>query len=402
MTRVLFVANWDWVLAHFRLPLAHRLQEGGYEVVLCCPPGEYIADLREADFAWVPWGLERRNMSLGCELRALSEIARVVDNAEPDVVHAFTIKPVVYLSVVVAWRSLRRRAHPRVLINNLTGLGYLFSERGTARVVRTLLWPLLLVGLRQPRAQVVLMNDGDRRRLARLRLLPARRTELIRGTGVDTARFTPEAETNATGSAASSASVAADTGDRSGPATVLFAARLLASKGVGDYVEAARRLTADHVDVTFLVAGTPDAGNPDAAPPETIQRCHDEGVARWLGDVEDMSALLAEVDVLAMPTFYPEGVPRILLEGAAVGCGLVASNTDGCREVIDHGHNGLLVPPRDPKALAAAIRSLLNDPAWRTQLATEARRDAVERFDIHQLNEQWVQLYRRVLERPLG
>jgi glycosyltransferase involved in cell wall biosynthesis len=395
MARVLFVANWDWVLAHFRLPLARRLRKAGYEVVLCCPPGEHIPELREAGFGWIPWGLERRSMGVGRELRALSEIAQAVDDVDPDVVHAFTIKPVVYLSVVVAWRSLRRRTRPRVLINNLTGLGYLFSAAGTARAVRALLWPLLMVGLRQPRAQAVLMNDGDRRRLARARLLRAGRTELIRGTGVDTALFTPAGGTSPTGSTTPSGSVV----DPSGPATVLFAARLLASKGVGDYVEAARRLTAELGDVAFLVAGTPDVGNPDAVPPETIRRWHDEGVARWLGDIEDMSALLAEVDVLVVPTFYPEGIPRILLEGAAAGCGLVAGDTDGCREVIDHGRNGLLVPPRDPHRLAAAIRQLLEEPCRREKMATEARRDAVERFDLVAINDQWAELYRRVLER---
>jgi glycosyltransferase involved in cell wall biosynthesis len=394
---VLFVANWDWVLAHFRLRLARRLRDEGYEVVLCCPPGQHVAELREAGFEWIPWNLERRSMGAGRELRALSEIARVVDDVEPVMVHAFTMKPVVYLSVVVAWRSLRRRACPRVLINNLTGLGYIFSAAAKARVVRALLWPLMVVCLRQPRAWTVLMNDGDRRRLARTRLLPPRRTELIRGSGVDTIRATGPGA-NPTESVCPSTSVAATPGDRSGSATVLFAARLLASKGVGDYIEAARRVTADRADVAFLIAGTPDTGNPDAVQSEVIQRWHDEGVVRWLGHVDDMNALLGETDVLAVPTFYPEGIPRILLEGAAAGCGLVASDTDGCREVIDHGRNGLLVPPREPDALAAAMRHLLDDPQRREKLTAEARHDAVERFDLATIHDQWVEVYRRCLQ----
>jgi glycosyltransferase involved in cell wall biosynthesis len=192
-------------------------------------------------------------------------------------------------------------------------------------------------------------------------------------------------------------------GDESGagrsgrPPRVAFAARLLASKDVADYAEAVRRVRETRPEAEFLVAGTPDVGNPDAVPSETIQRWHDEGVVRWLGDVDDMSARLAETEVLAVPTFYPEGIPRILLEGAAAGCGLVASDTDGCHEVIDHGRNGLLVPPRDPEALAVAIRSLLDNPDRREKLAAEARRDAVERFDLDAINEQWVDLYQRAL-----
>jgi glycosyltransferase involved in cell wall biosynthesis len=178
-------------------------------------------------------------------------------------------------------------------------------------------------------------------------------------------------------------------GDESGagrsgrPPRVAFAARLLASKDVADYAEAVRRVRETRPEAEFLVAGTPDVGNPDAVPSETIQRWHDEGVVRWLGDVDDMSARLAETEVL--------------LEGAAAGCGLVASDTDGCHEVIDHGRNGLLVPPRDPEALAVAIRSLLDNPDRREKLAAEARRDAVERFDLDAINEQWVDLYQRAL-----
>lgn len=132
-------------------------------------------------------------------------------------------------------------------------------------------------------------------------------------------------------------------------------------------------------------------------PAETVQRWHDSGTVRWVGSVADVSSLLAETDVLAVPTYYPEGIPRILLEGAAAGCGLVASDTDGCREVVDHGRNGLLVSPQDPAALAAAIGGSLDDPGEREQLAAEARRDAVERFDLDVINDQWVELYRRCL-----
>lgn len=386
MTQVLFVANWDWVLAHFRLPLARRLRDEGYEVVLCCPPGEHAAELTAAGFAWHPWKMERRSMGAVRELRSLVELARIVDAQPPDVAHAFTIKPVVYLGLVVAWRALRRRSRPRLLIANLTGLGYLFSGAWRARVARFFLWPMLAAALRQSRARTVLMNEGDRQRLARLWVLSEKRTHLVRGTGVDTERFSP-AEADGAG---------AERGVR--PPRALFAARLLASKGVGEFFEAAQEVGARHADVEFLVAGEPDEGNPDAIPEDTVIGWHEAGVVRWLGHVSDLAGLLAEVDVLAVPTAYPEGIPRILLEGAAVGCAVVTSDTEGCREVIEHRRNGLLVPPRDPAALAEAIEALLNDPVKRAVLAAEARRDAVERFDLETINTQWVELYRQWLE----
>lgn len=423
MTRVLFVANWDWVLAHFRLPLARRLRDEDYEVLMCCPPGEYVRELRQAGFEWIPWQLERRSMSVLRELRSLREMALLVEQQQPNVVHAFTIKPVVYLSVVVVWRSLRRAAQPRLLINNLTGLGYLFSEELSARMVCTLLWPLLVVCLRQPRAQTVLMNDGDRRYLAGMQALPAGRTQLIRGTGVDTARFTPPAgdplyaddcpdlapsETTDSPSELTrpSSGRAAPTFDRATPTSgragvrpkVLFAGRLLKSKGVMEFIQAARELREYGDDAEFLLAGTPDPGNPETVAPDAAQAWHVDGLVTWLGHVTDMVELLSCTDVVVLPSHY-EGLPRILLEGAAAGCGLVASDIDGCREVIDHGRNGLLVPPQEPDVLAAAIHHLLEHPREREQLATEARREAVARFDLEAINDQWIDLYRGCLQR---
>jgi glycosyltransferase involved in cell wall biosynthesis len=330
-------------------------------------------------------------MRVDREFRALREMARIVNEVTPEVVHAFTIKPVLYLSLVVAWRSLRRSLHPRVLINNLTGLGYLFSESSQARVVRGLLWPLLVVCLRQPRVQTVLMNHGDRRRLMRMGVLGRARTHLIRGTGVDTAQFVPPA-------AVSCSSEASSVSGRSGGSPkVLFAGRLLVSKGVLDFAEAARRLAADGVDAEFLVAGTPDSGNPEAISLDVVEAWHAEGRVAWLGHVEDMSELLSIVDMVALPS-HQEGLPRVLLEGAAAGCGLVATNIDGCRELIDHGRNGLLVPAQDPEALGMAFRRMLGDAREREELTTQARRDVVEHFDVEAINDQWANLYQRLLE----
>lgn len=382
MPRVLFVANWDWVLAHFRLPLARRLRDEGYEVTLCCPPGEYVVELRDAGFEWHSWGLQRRSMSLVREMGALRELARLVESSNPHVVHAFTIKPVVYLSLIVLWRRMIRRARrPHVLINNLTGLGYLFSRAWRARIVRVLIWPLLVVCLRQPRTHTVLMNAGDRLRLSRLHLLSPR-TDLIRGTGVDTVSFTPDKRPTS----------------RRETLRVLFGARLLVSKGAQDFAEAGHRLTEERGDLEFLIAGMPDHGNPESFSAETIEAWQRAGSVTWLGHVKDMSELLSGIDVVVLPSHY-EGLPRILLEAAAAGCVLVASDIEGCREVVDHGRNGLLVPPGDPDSLTAAIRDLLNKPEQRSRLAAEARRDVVARFELEAINGQWVDLYDRYLKR---
>ncbi len=187
---------------------------------------------------------------------------------------------------------------------------------------------------------------------------------LVRGSGVDCARFLPPAP---------------DAANRTGFRVVL-ASRLLWDKGVGEFVEAARKIKADDAAVEFVLAGAPDPGNPASVDEAAARAWQAEGLVTWLGHVDDMPALFAQADVVALPS-YREGLPKSLIEAAACARPLVTTDVEGCREVVTHEIDGLLVPARDPLALAAAIARLRADPALARRLGEAARAKALTDFD---------------------
>ena len=188
---------------------------------------------------------------------------------------------------------------------------------------------------------------------------------LIPGSGVDCSRFLPPA---------------AETRAAKEPLQVLFAARLLWDKGLAEFIEAARELKAENRALKFLLAGASDPGNPAAVPEETILSWQTEGLVEWLGHVSEMPALLARADMVVLPS-YREGLSKSLIEAAACARPLITTDAPGCRQVVTHEVNGLLVPVRDAKALARAIARLQDDPALARRLGQAARQKALTEFD---------------------
>jgi glycosyltransferase involved in cell wall biosynthesis len=276
------------------------------------------------------------------------------------VVHGFTIKCVVYGAIAARLAGIPGR------IGAVAGLGYVFaSEALGARLLRPLVRGLLRVALRGEGSRLILQNPDDVLLFRNRRILDASRIRLIRSSGVDCRRFRPSAKGRGRGD----------------PLRVVLATRLLWEKGIQEYVEAATRLKEEGRDIRFLLAGMPDDGNPSAVPLETVRKWTDDGLIEWLGHVENMPELLAGVDVMVLPSYYGEGVPRILIEGAASGLALVTTDMPGCREVVSEDVEGLLIPPKNAPALAEAIARLDDDPELLRRLGDAARIRARAEFD---------------------
>ncbi len=185
---------------------------------------------------------------------------------------------------------------------------------------------------------------------------------------------------------------------RNGRLRVLLAARLLWEKGIGEYVEAARQLRAQGRQIEFLLAGVPDPGNPRSVKEEQVRRWADDGTITWLGHVEDMPALLGTIDVMALPSYYREGVPKSLIEAAAAGIALITTDQPGCREVVtSHGEDGLVVPARDAAALADLIARLDDDRELLRRLGARAHEKALGEFDERAVIQHTLDVYRRLL-----
>jgi glycosyltransferase involved in cell wall biosynthesis len=371
--KIVLFANTDWYLWNFRRSLALAARAAGHHVLLVSPPGDYGAKFEPLGLRWQPLAMDRRSLNPLRELGVLWRLVRLFRRERPALVHGFTIKCAVYGALAA------RIAHVPARVNAVAGMGYVFSSGDTkARLLRGPVRAILRFALGGKSTRLILQNPDDVALFTRERLADPAKVCLIRGSGVDCSRFVPH------------------TGSTDGGLRVLLAARLLWDKGIAEYVEAARMLRARGVAATFLLAGTPDAGNPATVPEAALRGWIGEGVIVWLGHVDDMAALFASVDVVVLPS-YREGTPKSLIEAAACALPLVTCDAPGCREVVSDGVEGLLVPPRDAGALAEAIARLLDDAGMRERMGRAARAKALAEFDERIVIEKTLAVYRELL-----
>lgn len=371
--KIVLFANTDWYLYNFRRSLALSLHRAGHELLLLSPPGPYGEKLQALGLRWEALPMERRSLNPLRELSLLRHLVRLLRRERPALVHGFTIKCAVYGSLAARLAGVPAR------INAVAGMGYVFtSNDAKARALRPVVRGLLRLALDGEGARLILQNADDVALFERAGLVDPARIRLVRGSGVDCSRFVKRS------------------GERSGgPLRVLVAARLLWDKGLEEYVTAARELLAEGRRIEFLLAGTPDPGNPAAVPEDTVRSWVEEGVVNWLGHVDDMPTLLGAVDVVALPS-YREGLPKTLIEAAACAQPLITTDVPGCREVVTDGVDGLLVPVRDAKALAQAIRRLDDDPAFARRIGEKAWAKAHTEFDERIVISRTVDVYREL------
>lgn len=372
--KVVLFANTDWYLFNFRRSLALALKAQGNDVLLISPPGPYGEKLRALGLRWEPVPMDRRSLNPLREAKLLAWLVALFRRERPTLVHGFTIKCAVY----GAWAA--RLAGVPARVSAVAGMGYVFtSHAAKARVLRPLVRALMRSALGGRNARLILQNPDDVALFERAGLVERDSIRMIPGSGVDCSRF-----------AAGSRAVV------SGRFRVVLPARLLWDKGLAEYVEAARLLRSEGRAIEFLLAGTPDPGNPAAVPEATVRSWVEAGLVTWLGHVDDMPALFASVDVVALPS-YREGLPKGLIEAGASGRALVTTDVPGCREVVSDGIDGLLVPVRDAGALAAAIARLHDDPQLTARLGHAARAKALAEFDEKIVIARTLDVYRELL-----
>ncbi len=370
MSRILLFANTDWYLYNFRLSLARELRDQGHEVMLVSAPGPFQKPLEESGFNWTPFELSRQGINPFYELLTLYRLTRLYHKLQPDIVHHFTIKPVLYGSI--AAHVLRIPG----IINSITGLGHLFIDsEWITRLLRRLASWLYRINLRG--TQVIFENPEDRRIFIEWKFIKPEQSHLILGTGVDVQRFHPTVKEN-------------------NPLIVLFSSRMLVTKGVLEYVEAVRILKEKGLNARFALAGKADSGNPASIPEEQIDEWKQSQLVEWWGWQDDMPSALAKADIFCLPS-YREGVPNALLEATACGLPIVTTDTPGCRDVVTHGENGLLVPVKNAQAIAEALETLIVDAELRKKMGNTGREIAVNFSDI-KVNRETLAVYNILIQ----
>lgn len=347
--KLMFVVTEDWYFVSHRVGLAVAAQRAGFDVVVVTRDGRHGDLIRRAGLRVRNISFNRGGLSPLHDFRTLLSLAWIYFREAPDLVHHVALKPVIYGSIAARLTGVRG------VVNALGGLGYIFSAKGfRPRMILKFAKPLLRIALGGPNKRLIVQNGDDRDRLRRDGFVDPNTIRLIRGAGVDPSEYYGERV--------------------SGHAPlVVLPARLLREKGVPEFVTAARQLLAKGVKARFALVGKPDLVNPSSVTQAEIDAWVNEGIVEYWGWREDMPKVLSQADIVCLPTYYGEGLPKSLLEGAASGCALVATNIPGCQEVVRHGETGWLVPPRNVPALTAALEEAIGDPTLRAKFGAAAR-----------------------------
>lgn len=364
-TRILVLGSLAWSLKNFRGALIETLINRGYEVHTAAP--DLLEDvetsgwLRQKGSATHAVSLDRTGLNPVADIKFLCQFFRLARCVKPQVFLGYTVKPVIW-GILGAWLA---RVPQRVAL--VTGLGYAFTGKAHGRraVIQHIARSLYALALR--RATLVLFqNKDDWCEFQRLGILSGKVPSIIvNGSGVDTRHF-------------------ADTPLPNGPTVFLLIARLLGDKGIREYVEAARHLRIDWPETQFHLVGGIDS-NPDGITEEEVTGWHENGWVTWFGEMRDVRPAIAASHVYVLPS-YREGTPRTVLEAMSMGRPIITTDAPGCRQTVEDGINGVLVPVANANALQTAMEGFLKDPTLIETMSQQSRRIAEEKYNVHKVN----------------
>jgi glycosyltransferase involved in cell wall biosynthesis len=367
-----YVVTEDWYFLSHRLPMARAALKAGFDVHVIAHVNKGGAAIEAEGFRLHPVVWRRGSVHPLGFLLNICAVRRVFHKIKPALVHNVALQPTIV-------GSLAALGLPSLRLNALAGLGFTFTSATVkARLVRPVLEALLRLVLKDRHAAVLVQNPDDQAAMGRLGV-PADRIFVIPGSGVETDRLTPMAEP-------------------AGPVTIAFVGRLLDDKGVRPLVAAQALLARRGAPVRLLIAGDPDPANPVSIPPEEIAGWANQPGVEVLGHVADIRDVWRQAHIAVLPS-RREGLPKSLLEAAACGRPIVATDVPGCREIARPGVNALLVPPDDPVALADAVGRLAGDAALRHSYGAAGRRLVETEFSANKIGRDVVSLYNRLLKR---
>ena len=367
--KILFFVTEDWFVCSHWLPIIKGAIDSGYEVVVVTRINKDAEMFPQHGIKIIPFDIFRRGSNIFRELAVIIRLLRIYLEEQPDIVHHVAIKPMLYGSFV---SFLARVPHA---VNWVSGMGWLFvSKKRRAKMMQFSVRKILALVLRG--TSVIVENKDDQKIISGMGVSEDK-ISLIRGAGVDASLYVISPETDAL-------------------PQVVLPARMLWDKGVGEFVEAARRLKNSGIKAKFILVGEPDTENPASVLLSQLVAWQEEGVVEWWGRREDMPRVLAQCHVVCLPS-YREGLPKSLLEAASCGRPIVTTNVPGCRDVVMDGGNGLLVEARDVNSLADALQKLIVNPKLRIELGKCGRERVLNEFSQEIIVAQVLQHYSKVL-----
>ena len=330
-----------------------------------------MSKLEEAGFRHISFDFSRKGINPIKETGTIRRIRRIYEEEQPDLVHHFTIKCVIYGSLAAQGLGIRS------IVNSITGLGFVFlSNKPHVAMIRQVVKKMYKKAL--DGSQVIFENPDDRALFLRMGLVHESNSHVILGTGIDTDIFVPVQPPNSI------------------PLTIL-PARMIWDKGIREFVEAATRIKEEGVKARFALIGSNDKGNPTCISFDQLTQWQKEGNVEWWGWQDDVPTIISMSHIVCLPS-YREGLPKILIEAASCGRPIVTTDVPGCREVVTDGENGFLVPAKDPEKLKEALMKLIADEDLRNTMGEASREKAVHCFSNEIVNEGIYSIYQKALD----
>lgn len=371
-SKILFIANTAWSMYNFRKNLLQRLIKDGYKVEIICPFEEnFMGKLTKLGCVCHQITMSAKGVNPFKNLKLVYDLYRLIKHIAPDFIFCYTIKPNIFGSIAAGIAKI-----PSIAIT--TGLGYTFLHKNLVSRISGFLYKFALIFPRE----VWFLNNDDLQTFRALNLVSAEKAKILRGEGIDLQRF--------------------NISSLEQPDNVirfLAIARMLWDKGINEFILAAQEIKKKFDNVEFQLLGFVGTSNPQAIPMEQIKSWAEQGIAHYLGATGNVIPFIQKASCIVLPSYYREGIPISLLEGAAMGKPIITSNTAGCKDTVTDGITGYLCEPRDVDSLVSAMKKIiLLDKSERLKMGLMGRKKMEKEYDVQIV----IEHYLTTLERNLG
>lgn len=354
--KLIFSGNTAWSMYNFRRQIFQHCINKGHKVYVIAPQDNIFDNkLRAMGCQFIPVQLKRKGTNPLQDIKLCREYYRIFKQIHPDGCFSYTIKPNIYGSIAASMLHI-----PYIPIT--TGLGYIFNTKSLVSIIAKGLYKIAF----KKAPQVWFLNQEDINSFVSNQIIPASKAQLLRGEGIDLSHFIINDK------------------EEDGKISFILIARMLWDKGVGIFVDAAKLLKTKYPNVDFLLLGKIDTNNPMGIPQSKLEEWDKQNIIKFLGETEDVRPYINRSTCVVLPSFYREGIPLCLMEGAASGKPIITTNNTGCKEVVEDGYNGFLCKTRNVESLVSAMEKIIKlSPEERKQMGRNGRKKMQKEFDMN-------------------
>lgn len=366
---IVYVVNVDWFFISHRLPLGIEAIERGYRVYLITKDTGRFKELEGLGIICLNMSFDRSGTNPLKDLRGILQLSKIYKKLQPDIIHHVTLKPIIFGTIAASFSNSQAK-----VINAVSGLGYIFTGN-RSYLAQKFITGLLWLAFSDKKTSFIFQNPDDCAFYRKLNFLSDKNYTIIKGSGVDEKIFRQKEYYS------------------NDKLRIVFVARMLKDKGVYEFVKAALMLKMKYEHaIEFILVGGLDMLNPAFISSEDLNRICDGDYIKWVGYQDNIKGIYQTADIVCLPS-YREGVPKSLVEAMAIGCPIITTDTIGCRECVDEGVNGFLVPVGDHKILASCIEKLTNDKELRIEMGANSRRKMIKDFSLETVIKQTFAFY---------